>query len=88
MNRTRVWTPLWSEGLIIGGKVGEFWKVEDAVMQKSKHRGQKKQHGLQGTMEGRRDLDTASWQEQQHTFLENVVTVEIMSGATVNKVTA
>jgi hypothetical protein len=65
--------------LIIEGKVSKFWKVEDAVMQKSKHGGQKKLRGLQGTLEGRGDPDTASWQEQQHTSLENVVTVEIMS---------
>jgi len=46
MNKTSVWTPLWSEVLIIKGKVSKFWKVEDAVMQKNKHEGQKKQHGL------------------------------------------
>jgi hypothetical protein len=55
-------------------------------MQKSKHGGQKKLRGLQGTLEGRGELDTASWNEQQHTLLENVVTVEMMSGAVVNKV--
>ena len=64
--------------MITDGKVSKFWKVGDAVMQKSKHGGQKKLRGLQGSLEGRGDLDAASWQEQQHTSMENVVTVEIM----------
>jgi len=55
-------------------------------MQKSKHEGQKKQHGFQGTLEGRGCLDTASWQKQQRTSMQNVVPVEIMSGAMVNRV--
>lgn len=51
MNKTSVWTPLWSKGLITEGKVSKFWKVEDAVIQKIKYGGQKKLHGLQGTLE-------------------------------------
>jgi hypothetical protein len=83
--------------LIVEGNVTKFWKVEDSVIHEKQTQRRAEATQAKGDFGtkwsiaeegGSREQDTTSRkeQQQQHTSMENVVSVEIMSGDMSKKV--